>query len=170
MKKKSRLCGVKWLSSVHTAEGRGLSVGSCLTLRNELSKETHMLTKKETLLRKLPWVESRKVKEPRKAVLLRDSQSRVSRWWDSFLGCLRSLVLTLGPSWCCTHCSAMMDATEDSVRSLGHAASPFDLSWILPVGGGLSVLCSLLGPLVKLTGMVTMVPGQRGQFQSVCFP
>ena len=29
---------------------QGLRVGSCLTLGNELSKETHMLTKQETLL------------------------------------------------------------------------------------------------------------------------
>ena len=29
-----------------------------------------------------------------------------------------------------------------------HVASPFDLSQILPVGGGLLVLCSLPGPSV----------------------
>ena len=32
---------------------------------------------------------------------------------------------------------------------LGHAASPFDLFRILPVGGGLLVLCSLPGLPVK---------------------
>ena len=50
--------------------------------------------------------------------------------------------------------------------------SPFDLSRTLPVGGGLLVLCSLAGPpLVKQhMQMVTMVPGQRGRFESVCFP
>ena len=50
-------------------------------------------------------------------------------------------------------------------------ASPFDLSHTLPVGGGLLVLCSLPRPPVlkkKLVQMVTMVPGQGGQFQSVC--
>ena len=54
----------------------------------------------------------------------------------------------------------------------GHAVSPFDLSRTLPVGGGLLVLCSLPGsPVIKqLMGMVTMVPGQGGQFQSLCFP
>ena len=42
----------------------------------------------------------------------------------------------------------------------------------LLVGGGLLVPCSLPGPPVikQLMQMVTMVPGQGGQFQSVCFP
>ena len=50
--------------------------------------------------------------------------------------------------------------------------SPFDLSQILLVGGGLLVPCSLPGPpLVKqLMQMVTMVSGQGGRFQSVSFP
>ena len=54
----------------------------------------------------------------------------------------------------------------------GHAVSPFDLSQTLPVGGGLLVLYSLSGsPVIKqLMQVVTMVPGQGGQFQSVCFP
>ena len=53
-----------------------------------------------------------------------------------------------------------------------HGVSPFDLSWTLPVGGGLLVPFSLSGsPVIKqLIQMVTMVPGQGGQFQSVCFP
>jgi len=53
-----------------------------------------------------------------------------------------------------------------------HVVSHFDLSWTLPVGGGLLVPCSLPGsPVVKqLMQMVTMVPGQGGRFQSVCFP
>ena len=53
---------------------------------------------------------------------------------------------------------------------VGHVVSPFDLSRILPVGGGLLVPCSLLGPpAIKLMQMVSMVLGQSGQFQSV-FP
>ena len=54
----------------------------------------------------------------------------------------------------------------------GHTVSPFDLSRTLPVGGGLLVPYSLSGsPVIKqLMQMVTMVPGQGGQFQSVCFP
>ena len=50
--------------------------------------------------------------------------------------------------------------------------SPFDLFRTLLVGGGLLVLYSLSGsPVIKqLMQMVTMVPGQDGRFQSVCFP
>ena len=53
-----------------------------------------------------------------------------------------------------------------------HVVSPFDLSGTLPVGGGLLVSCSLPEhPVIKqLMQMVTMVPGQCGWFQSVCFP
>ena len=53
-----------------------------------------------------------------------------------------------------------------------HVVSPFDLSQTLPVGGGLLVPCSLPGPpvLKQLMQMVTMVPGQCGWFQLVCFP
>ena len=49
----------------------GLKVGSCLTLRNELSKETHVLTKQEILLGKGTRVESSRVREPRRTALLR---------------------------------------------------------------------------------------------------
>ena len=55
----------------------------------------------------------------------------------------------------------------------GHMESPFDLSRTLLVGGGsLLVPCSLPGPPVvkQLMQMVTMVPGQGGRSQSVCFP
>ena len=55
---------------------------------------------------------------------------------------------------------------------VGQVVSPFDLSQTLLVGGGLLVPCSLPGPPVvkQLMEMVTMVPDQGGQFQSVCFP
>ena len=55
---------------------------------------------------------------------------------------------------------------------VGHAVSPFDFFQVLPVGGGLLVPCSLPGPpVVKLLmQIVTVVPGQGGRFQSVCFP
>ena len=54
----------------------------------------------------------------------------------------------------------------------GQAVFPFDLSRILPVSGGLLVPYSLSGsPAIKqLMQMVTMVSGQGGRFQSVCFP
>ena len=42
---------------------------SCLTLGNELSKETHVLTKQESLLGSGPQAESRSVREPRRTAL-----------------------------------------------------------------------------------------------------
>ena len=59
---------------------QGLKLGSCLTLRNELSEETHMLTKQEILLGKSVWVESSRVREPRRTALPCGSQSQVL-WW-----------------------------------------------------------------------------------------
>ena len=55
---------------------------------------------------------------------------------------------------------------------VGHVVTPFDLSRILLVGGGLLVLCSLPGPPVvkQLMQMVPMAPGQGGRFPSVCIP
>ena len=43
---------------------QGLKVGSCLTLRIKLSKETHVLIKQEMLLGRGAWVESSRVREP----------------------------------------------------------------------------------------------------------
>ena len=52
-------------------------------------------------------------------------------------------------------------------RILGGGQTCSDLSWTLPVGGGLLVLCSLPGPPVvkQLMQMVTMVPDQGGWLQ-----
>ena len=47
----------------------GPETGPCLTLGNELSEETHVLTKQETLLGRGNQVEIRRVKEPRRTVL-----------------------------------------------------------------------------------------------------
>ena len=47
----------------------GLKLGSCLTLRNELSEEIHVLTKQEILLGKGAQVESRRGREPRRTAL-----------------------------------------------------------------------------------------------------
>ena len=57
-------------------------------------------------------------------------------------------------------------------EEVGYVMSPFDLSRTLHVGGSLLLPCSLSGPPVikQLMQMVTMVPGQGGRFQSVCFP
>ena len=43
---------------------QGPKLGSCLTIGNELSEETHVLTKQEILLGKGTRVESSRVREP----------------------------------------------------------------------------------------------------------
>ena len=48
-----------------------------LILKNELSRETHVLTKQETLLGRGAWAESRKVWEPRRTALPCGLQSQV---------------------------------------------------------------------------------------------
>ena len=53
---------------------QGLRIGSCLTLRNELSEETQVLTKQETLLGRVSRAESRRVREPRRTALPCGSQ------------------------------------------------------------------------------------------------
>ena len=55
----------------------GLRVGFCLTLGNELSEETHVMTKQETLLEKAARAESSWVREPRRTALPCGSQSQV---------------------------------------------------------------------------------------------
>ena len=47
---------------------QGPKLGSCLTLRNELSEETYVLTKQEILLGKGTQVESSRVREPDRSV------------------------------------------------------------------------------------------------------
>ena len=54
---------------------QGLKLGSCLTLRNELSEETHVLTKRKAFLGKGTGVESRRVRGPRRTALPHGSQS-----------------------------------------------------------------------------------------------
>ena len=56
---------------------QGLKLGSCLTLRNELSEETHLLTKQEISLGKGSQVKSCRVREPRRIALSRGLQSWV---------------------------------------------------------------------------------------------
>ena len=55
----------------------GPRVGSCLTLGNELSEETHILTKQEILLGNGAQVVSNRVRETRRTSLPCGSQSRV---------------------------------------------------------------------------------------------
>ena len=56
---------------------QGLKLGSFPTLGNELSEETHVLTKQEILLGKGTQVESSRVREPRRTALPCGSQSWV---------------------------------------------------------------------------------------------
>ena len=62
-----------------------------------------------------------------------------------------------------------MDAHE---KDSGRWSDMWCLLLALLVGSGLLALSSLPGtPVVKqLMQMVSMVPGQGGQFQSMCFP
>ena len=69
-----------WMSGYVAGRGtpfQGPRVGSCLTLGNESSEETHVLTKQKILLRRGAWAESSRVRDPRKTALPRGSQSRV---------------------------------------------------------------------------------------------
>ena len=47
---------------------------ACLSRRNELSEETHVLTMQETLLGRGAWVECSRVREPQKTALPCGSQ------------------------------------------------------------------------------------------------
>ena len=78
---------------------QGPKLGCCLTLRSELSEETHVLTKQEILLGKGTQVESSRVREPRRTALPRGSQCRVLWWWDLFPGGLWSIILIQSLSW-----------------------------------------------------------------------
>ena len=57
---------------------QGPKLGSCLTLGNELSEETHVLTKQEILLGKGTWVESSRVREPRRTEATFNSMAAVT--------------------------------------------------------------------------------------------
>ena len=61
---------------------QGPKLGSCLTIGNELSEETHVLTKQEILLGKGTQGESSRVREPRRTALPHGLQSQVLWWWD----------------------------------------------------------------------------------------
>ena len=96
---------------------QGLKLGSWLILRNELSEETQVLTKQEILLGKGTWVESSRIREPRRTALPHGLQCRVLWSQDQFPGCLQPIILTQSTSWWCPPCSAKMDTREkDSGR------------------------------------------------------
>ena len=115
----------------------GPKSGSCLTLGNELSEETHTLTKQEIFLGKGTRVESRRVREPRKTALTHGSQSQVM-----VIGIVSRLSLVNHPdseSFLVAHALLSQDGCqrEGLWKVIGHMVSPFVLSRTLPVSGGL---------------------------------
>ena len=75
-----------------------------------------MLTKQETILGKGTQVDSSKIEEPRRTALPCGSQSLVKGNRISFW----PVILTQGPSWCCSHCSSRIGSSEkDSGRLVG---------------------------------------------------
>ena len=152
---------------------QGLKLGSCLTARNELSEETHVLTKQEILLGKVPGLRAVGKRNPG-ALLCHVPRSfgfygngvsfQVVSGQSFWLRVLPRGAHLVQPRWMLARGIQEVD---------GHAVSPLDLSWTLPVGGGLLVPCSLPGPPVvkQLTQMVTIVPGQGvGGFSQCAFP
>ena len=72
----------KRVNTNNVTQGSISVLGSCLTLGNELSEETHVLTKQEILLGKGTRVESSRVREPRRTALPHGLQSLVLWCWD----------------------------------------------------------------------------------------
>ena len=68
---------LEWICCRKQDPFQGPELGSCLMLGNELCEETHLLTKQEILLGKGTWVESRRVREPRRISLPPGLQSQV---------------------------------------------------------------------------------------------
>ena len=68
---------LEWICCRKRDPFQGPKLGSCLMLGNELCEETHLLTKQEILLGKGTWVESRRVREPRRIALSPGLQSQV---------------------------------------------------------------------------------------------
>ena len=150
------------LQEVETFQGP--RVGSCLTLGNELSKETHVLTKQKTLLERGIWAESNMVREARSPAQSPSSGFMVME----IAGCLWPVILLLawpntgltqGPSWWHSYISAKMGS---SVKDSGNLVGCI-MGWHPPPPP-----CSLLGPPIRRQFMqvVTIVPGQGRRFQS----
>ena len=70
-----------WLCCLKEDPFQSPRVGSYLSLRNKLSEETHTLTKQETLLGRGTWVESRRIRKPRRTSPPRGLQSWVLWSW-----------------------------------------------------------------------------------------
>ena len=147
-------------------------MGSCLTLRSELSEETRVDKARDFIGKGHPGgeQEGKGTQESCSAVWLAVSGFMV-------MGLVSGLPLANhsdSESFLVVHALFSQDGCqrEGFWEVAQHVVSVFDLSGTLPVGCDLLVPCSLPGPPVvkQLMQMVTMVPGQCGWFQSVCFP
>ena len=116
---------------------QGPKLGSCLTLGNELSEETHVLTKQEILLGKSG------------EQLGKETQENSSVTWLGFV--VMALVSRLSltnhsdsESFQVVHAFFSQGGCqrEGFWEGVGQVVSPFDLSRTLLVGGGLLVPCS----------------------------
>ena len=120
MKHYSHLCvSVKFYKFICFRKGdpfQGPKRDSCLTLRNELSEETHVLAKQEILLGKGTRVKSRRLREPRRRLC---HMARSLGFYGEGISfqVVFSQLFWLSLYWWCTPCSAKMDAREkDSGR------------------------------------------------------
>ena len=120
-----------------------------------------MLTNQEILLGKGPRAESRRVRGPGEQLCRTACGLSLANHSDS-------------ESFLVVHALFRQDGLQRGGfwEVVGHVVSAFDLRRTLLIGGGLLIPCSLPGPPVikQLVQMVTMLPGQGGRFQSVCFP
>ena len=103
-----------------------------------------MPTKQETLLGRGAWVESRRVRQPRRTALPRGLQSQ------GFVSGLSLASHSDSESFLVVHPLLSQDGgrQEGFWEVEGYMASPFDLFRTLLVDGGLLVPCSLPGPPV----------------------
>ena len=127
---------------------RNPKLGSCLTLRNELSEETRADKARDFIGRGHPGGEQKG----------KGAQENSSATWLAVSGFMvMELVSTLSlvnysdsEPFLVVQALLSQDGCqrEGFWEAVGHVLFPFDLSWTLLVGGGLLVLCSLQGPPV----------------------
>ena len=106
---------------------QGPRVGSCLTVGNELSEQTHMLTKQKTLLGRGPLgrEQQRKGTEENCSAVWLTVSGFMVMGLVSGLSLANRLAwpifgLTFGPFWRCAHLSAKVDSSaKDSGRLVG---------------------------------------------------
>ena len=151
---------------------QGPNLGSFLTLGNELSKERHVLTKQKTLSGSDTWVESSRVRGPRRTALPHGSQPQVL--WDCMgmrlvsglsLASLARLMFGLaqGASWWLPHLS------QDRFQCQGFWETapllpPMGPTQILQVSFQGSTMYLILATC-QLRQAVIIVPGQGGKCQ-----